>query len=374
MRLTCIAAMVALGLAAGSVSAEVKINGFASIKAGMTTSADDTLYGYDDSIDLKNESLFALQAQSDLGNDLSVTAQLVSRGSDDFSFDFEWAFLTYQINDEWRVNAGRLRTPFYKYSDFRDVGYAYDWLRTPQSVYDLGFDRISGVSVYYNTSFKDMQSSMQFVYGSYDGDVTLQGAESPTKIDDIMGMTWELSQDWFGMRMAYLRGDVTIQADAFNPLFAALNATGQASVIKAIDFDKDAGSFFGFGMNFDRNDWLTVFEYTFVSVDDSFYANQDSYYLSLGHRFDKFTPYVSFEWDDDEIKPEIYEAMPNAHPLKSTVAGLVASRRVDSSTANVGFRYDFHSSAAFKFELTKAKDRLTMHRDNLVSVGVDVVF
>ena len=374
MKITCVAALVALSLAAGSASAEVKFNGFASIKAGMTSAEDENLYGYDNSVDYKNESLFALQAQSELGNDLSVTAQLVSRGSDDFSLEFEWAFLTYQINDEWRVNAGRLRTPFYKYSDFRDVGYAYDWLRTPQSVYDLGFDRISGASLYYNTSIRDMQSSMQFIYGAYDGDVTLQGVMSPTKIDDIYGVTWELSQDWFGMRMAYLRGDVTIQADAFNPLFAALNATGQASVIKAIDFDKDAGSFFGFGLNFDNNDWLTVFEYTFVSVDDSFYANQDSYYLSLGHRFDKFTPYVSFEWDDDEIKPEIYEAMPNAHPLKSTVAGLVASRRVDSSTANVGFRYDFHSSAAFKFELTKAKDRLTMHRDNLVSVGVDVVF
>ncbi|MDZ7904218.1 MAG: hypothetical protein U5L01_17565 [Rheinheimera sp.] len=109
----------------------MKFNGFASIKAGMTSAEDENLYGYDNSVDYKNESLFALQAQSELGNDLSVTAQLVSRGSDDFSLEFEWAFLTYQINDEWRVNAGRLRTPFYKYSDFRDVGYAYDWLRTP---------------------------------------------------------------------------------------------------------------------------------------------------------------------------------------------------------------------------------------------------
>ncbi len=374
MRLTCIATLIALGLAAGSASAEVKFNGFASIKAGMTTSADDTLYGYDDSVDLKNESLFALQAQSDLGNDLSVTAQLVSRGSDDFSFDFEWAFLTYQINDEWRVNAGRLRTPFYKYSDFRDVGYAYDWLRTPQSVYDLGFDRISGVSLYYNTSIADMQSSMQFVYGSYDGDVTLQGVESPTKIDDIVGMTWELSQDWLGMRMAYLRGDVTIKADAFNPLFAGLAATGQASVIKAIDFDKDRGSFFGFGMNYDRNDWVSVFEYTFVKVEDSFYANQESSYISLGHRFGHFTPYVSLEWDDDEIKPEIYQAMPNGHPLKNTVTGLVASRFVDTNTTNVGLRYDFHAAAAFKFELTKAKDRVTNETANLVALGVDVVF
>ncbi len=374
MKKTGIAAVIALSLAAGSASAEVKFNGFASIKAGMTSADDENLYGYENKVDYKNESLFALQAQSDLGNDLSVTTQLVSRGNDDFSLEFEWAFLTYQLNDEWRVNAGRLRTPFYKYSDFRDVGYAYDWLRTPQSVYALGFDRITGASLYYNTSIDDMQSSMQFVYGAYDGDVTLQGVVSPTKIDDIYGITWELSQDWIGMRMAYLRGDVTIKADAFNPLFAALAGSGQSSVIKAIDFDKDLGSFFGWGMNYDRNDWLTVLEYTHVSVEDSFYANQDSYYISVGRRFGQFTPYVSMEWDDDEIKPEIYQAMPDAHPLKSTVAALVESRKVDSNTYNLGFRYDFHASAAFKFEVTKAKDRLTMHKSNLVSMGVDVVF
>lgn len=374
MKITCIAAMVALGLAAGSASAEIKVNGFASIKAGMTSAEDESLYGYDNSVDYKNESLFALQLQSDLGQDFSVTTQLVSRGNDDFKIEAEWAFLTYQMNDDWRVNVGRLRTPFYKYSDFRDVGYAYDWLRTPQSVYALGFDRITGVSLYYNTTINDMQSNMQFVYGSYDGDVTLQEVKSPTKIDDIFGITWELSQDWFGVRMAYLRGDVSIKADAFNPLFAALNATGQSSVVKAIDFDKDLGAFFGFGMHYDRNDWLSVFEYTHVSVDDSFYANADSYYLSLGRRLGQFTPYVSLEWDDDEIKPEIYQSMANNNPLKATVTGLVASRRVDSNTYNVGLRYDFHASAAFKFEVTKAKDRLTMQKDNLVSVGVDLVF
>lgn len=112
------------GLLAAPAYADVTINGFASINAGIALDKNDSLYGYDDSLDFKNESLFAIQIMSDLGEKLSVTAQLMGRGSNDFDVGFEWAFISYQINDDWRINAGRLRTPFYKYSDFRDVGYS----------------------------------------------------------------------------------------------------------------------------------------------------------------------------------------------------------------------------------------------------------
>ena len=47
MKKTGIAAVIALSLAAGSASAEVKFNGFASIKAGMTSADDENLYGYE---------------------------------------------------------------------------------------------------------------------------------------------------------------------------------------------------------------------------------------------------------------------------------------------------------------------------------------
>ena len=46
MKITCVAALVALSLAAGSASAEVKFNGFASIKAGMTSAEGENLYCY----------------------------------------------------------------------------------------------------------------------------------------------------------------------------------------------------------------------------------------------------------------------------------------------------------------------------------------
>ncbi|HCU67531.1 MAG TPA: hypothetical protein DF774_17415 [Rheinheimera sp.] len=373
MKKTWVAACVAMACCATTATAEVNINGFASIKAGKASSGD-TLYGYTDEIDFKNESLFALQVQSDLGEKLSVTAQIMARGRNDFDAEFEWAFLTYQLTDEWRLNAGRLRTPFYKYSDFRDVGYAYDWLRTPQSVYDLGFNTIEGVSLYHSSNFRNMQSNLQLVFGAYDGEVAVVGTESPAQINNIVGATWELSQDWLSMRLAYLVGDVSIEASSLNPLLQALSNLGLGSVAQSIDFNEDDGSFFGVGLNYDRNDWLMVAEYTHVKVEDSFYANQDSYYLSLGRRFGAFTPYVSYEKDEDDAKPEIYAALPANFPLRPTIATIVNSQWFDNSTWNLGLRYDFHPAAAFKVQFSSAKDKFTNSKDSLMALGVDLVF
>ena len=48
------ALFVAGALFAANAQADVQFNGFASIVAGSTTSSDESLYGYDDSLDFKN--------------------------------------------------------------------------------------------------------------------------------------------------------------------------------------------------------------------------------------------------------------------------------------------------------------------------------
>ena len=65
----------------------------------------------------------------DLGEGLSVTGQIVARGVNDFDANFEWAYISYEINDNWTVQAGKKRLPLFYYSDFFDVGYAYVWMR-----------------------------------------------------------------------------------------------------------------------------------------------------------------------------------------------------------------------------------------------------
>lgn len=374
MRYTHLALVVAAAIAAGQAQAEVSLNGFASVKAGTTFGSDDTLYGYTSDVDFKPESLFAIQAQSDLGEKFSVTAQLMAKGNDDFNSKFAWAFLSYQASEHVRINAGRIRVPFYKYSDYLDVGYAYDWARTPRSVYDVPFDTMDGASAIISNSFGDWQSAVQLNFGAFNGSVNVEGVKSPSKMQNIMGGSWELSNDWFSTRAAYFKADVSIQSDALDPLLAALNQYGFAGVAKEIDFDEDAGSFVGVGFGIDKNDWLVNSEWTRVEIDHSFMAQRDSWFFSVGHRFGSWTPYVSHEVNRDKADPAIYASIPGVHPLRPLVAGLVDGQEDNTKVYNVGFRYDFHPSAAFKAELTSADNTIADQKTTLLTLGVDLVF
>lgn len=372
-----LAAAIAASLC-GTSQAAVDINGFASIKGGMALSSDDELYGYDNDFSFKNESLAALQVKSDLGDKLSVTAQLLGRGADDWDVKFEWAFLSYDLTDSLRVNAGRLRTPFYKYSDFRDVGYAYDWSRVPQSVYGLGFNNIEGASLYHTTTLGNFDSSLQLIVGSYDGDRAIGNAPAEAQIDNVTGVAWELGQDGYSFRIAYLTGKTTFYVDQLDApvtgLYAQLTGFGLAALAKDLDIVDESSSFAGVGFNIDKNDWVLVSEITKATVDDSFISDQESYYISVGHRFDAITPYVSFEKEDNKAKTEIYAAVPTASPIFTTVAGLVNSLELERNSINVGVRYDFHPSAAFKAQYTNADNKTADHKDSVVVVGVDLVF
>lgn len=371
-------------LLAAPAYADLTINGFASIKAGMTLDSDDTLYGYEDSLDFKNESLFAVQVMSDLGEKLSVTAQLMGRGNEDFDVGFEWAFISYQLTDDVRINAGRLRMPLYKYSDFRDVGYAYDWLRVPKGVYGLGFNNIEGVSLYHTTQLGNFDSSLQLVAGAYDGEARISGADVHAEIKNIVGVTWELGQDWYSFRAAYLIGKLSVGAEAvqlqpgvtFGDFFAGLSGAGFGALVNEIDINEEDGTFFGLGFTADKNDWLLVAEYTLVEVDNSFISDQKNFYVSIGRRFDSITPYISYEKEDNEAKTEIYTPYLTTLPaqLLMPVAGIVQSQAREATTYNLGLRYDFHPSAAFKVQYSSEDNELADLRQDVLAFGVDVVF
>jgi hypothetical protein len=369
-------ALAVTGLLATPVSADVKINGFASVKAGMTLGSDDTLYGYTDDIDFKNESLFAVQLMSDLGDKLSVTAQLLGRGRDDFDAEFAWAFISYDLTDNMRLSAGRLRTPFYKYSDFKDVGYAYDWTRVPEAVYNLDFDNIEGVSLYRTATLGDFDSTLQLIFGAFDGNAVVTGLNVSAKIDQVAGITWEISRDFFSARLAYLSGKTTLNNADIDGLTTQLNGFGLSALAAAIDVNDEDSSFMGLALTFDKNDWVAVGEITRTEVKDSAIAKQNGYYVSLGHRFGEITPFVSFEKRDNDAKTEIFELLPAGAPpaLVGGVQFVVNRFETKREAWNLGMRYDFHPSAAFKAQYTKMDDKVGNSDADLLTLGVDLVF
>ena len=397
MNKSAIALSVALATASFSSAAEIRINGFASIIGGQTLDSEDTLYGYDNDFDLENRSLFALQLSADLQENLTATAQIVGRGKNDFDAEFEWAYMTYNLSDSSQFSAGKMRIPFYRYSDFLDVGYAYRWIKPPQSVYNLSFSTYNGVSYLHNSTLGDWDSSAQFVFGSVDDDIVAITNSDAAQLDNTLGVNWTLSKDWFSARVAYFVTEASISAansPELSSLLAGLNGYGLSEQANNIAIDEDDAYFAAVGFSVDYNDFLFDAEYTQFEVDNSILAEQQQYYASFGYRLDAWTLHLTYEHNEDKNGADEFNTVPltinaangatipvttdpsnaNAPYLRSLVNGALNGVRSESETWSVGARYDFHPAAAFKVELNQFDNTLSNEKAELLSFGIDLVF
>ena len=84
--------------------AELELHGFGSVRVGkMLPSANNArlvdMYATEGLI-WRDETLFALQLNNDLGQQLRLTIQLMAKGYADFAPKLNLAFLTYQLTPD----------------------------------------------------------------------------------------------------------------------------------------------------------------------------------------------------------------------------------------------------------------------------------
>lgn len=353
---------------AANAQAEIVFNGFASVVGGVTTSSEDKLYGYDDSFNFKSDSLFALQASSDLSNGLGVTAQIVSRGKESWDVDFEWAYISYDATDNLRFLAGRQRAPFYMYSDFLDVSYAYAWITPPDGVYNLIFDTFDGLGAIYNTNFGEFDSTFQLMYGRNTDGISAFGEESSSDFSNILGGSFTLNREWLTLRAGIFSADMTIPLSGLTQLSSGWEQAGFTTVANDVLVDEDTAVFVELGFQLDFEKFIVVGEYTQLTLDNTPVVDEESYYVMAGWRFkDNMLVHVTYGSDSD-TKDDITSSVPwGIHPeidyLKGTTQGLVDSQKTESNYVTLGLRWDFHDSAALKFEYTSYTDDLNGMND-----------
>lgn len=359
--------------------AEITFNGFASIVAGTTTSSNDSLYGYDDNIDFKEGSLFALQASSDLGEGLGVTVQIASKGADDWEPEFKWAFLSYDATDELRILAGRQRAPFYMYSDFLDVSYAYPWITPPTGVYDLAFDTYDGLSAIYSTSFGEVDASFHGIYGRITDKLDAFGDSITPNVGDLTGLSSTFTYDWLTLRASYFIADTTMPFSDLEALAQGWQQAGFEDIANNTRISEDSSSFLELGFQVNYDAIIIVGEYTNLEIDNSPLPEEDSYYVMAGYQFDNILVHVTYGVDDnvsDIYTSDIpYGDNETINYLKGTTEGFLYGQETEEEYVTVGLRYDFHDSAAFKLEYTDFSNKNNSNNDaGLVRAALVTVF
>lgn len=368
--------------------AEVQINGFGSIRGGQMISTDGNnpllpnLYN-DDEFTFTDESLFALQFSSDLGEGLSATIQLMSEGKNNWDLEAKWAYMTYDFNEKHTIKAGRLSNPLFYNSEYESVGYAHNFARLPKSVYwGFDFSTIEGVSLDSNWELGDYYLTTKALYGSWDGEYISSGVKYDMSMQNILGFNFDLNKDWWnvfaGAQISEVNND-DIDNSLIHPLLNPYLAPSGASEAEISEFlslmtATGDGLYTYAGFKVDYNDWLIDMEIADYSVKDTVDAHNTSWFFAVGKRFNDYVVTVHHEEYRQNSDSNHLNSVTN--PMLNSVGNATLESFVDEVEMDVvSVRWDFHPSAALKADYFLGKDNQVDGGDfSGFSIGVDFVF
>jgi hypothetical protein len=155
-----------------------------------------------------------LRLDADFSEDLGFTLQAVANGEEDYTPRIDWAFVDYEIDNQLKVSAGKLRMPLYMLSDYKDVSYAYPWIVPPYAVYGSpDFSSFDGGKLNYRWDLGDEWSTDLEVWtGRLKNHINVGGIggfKVDFALDNLYGLSLNLDHDWLFIRAVYMQGLAT---------------------------------------------------------------------------------------------------------------------------------------------------------------------
>src|SRR5690554_2636363 len=330
---------------------DLQINGFLSVTAGVLDNEkiidSPAAPGYDTTVGFDSQTLGGLQISKKVNDNTSATIQLMSRGSQDYQTEAAWAYVTYDLSDNTSIRFGRLRTPFFQYSDFLEVGYAYNWITPPAIVYRLDtMSAMTGIDMTHQFTMGAVDGSFQIYTGRFKDDFDLDGDTYEMELRSAVGAVINLNAGNFGGRASYQQAGFYINgltADANGRTLDQLLDLAQSFGVQLgldtsnIEPQGQTATFFQGSLFWDNGSTSLVAEYTGLRHDSDLLNDDDAWMVSAAQRFGDFTTHLTYAYAEDKIKSG---AIGNAQKFSEA----------QDSSITLGLRYDYSSSVAFKTE------------------------
>jgi len=381
---------------------EFRWNGFATL--GVSQIDDDTVlsqgaipYGtHSESLSEESDTLFALQGTLQFSERLSAIVQMLSKATNDYEVEPEWAYLSFQANENIKLRVGRLRRPLFIYSDFFNVGYAYSWVRPPSTTYfDFGpfYNAIDSIDLYFQKTYYDWNLSGQLYYGSDSGRGELFGEELTYDESAAYGASVSLENELLSFRLGYHHSRFSLTVPKLEEAANSLDQLGFSQLGEPMRIDDKLASFISLGAFFTKNEWTLGAETTRIEPKNTILPGVNAWYITAGRSLGKFSLHYSYGEQkaansSDPVGPIIEVASttanstdPNAPLVAGTLNAIGAGLQetLDSNesyraTNILGLRYEIHESAALKFEYEYLKNQDTKSSGNIFSIGFNVLF
>ena len=287
------------------------------------------VYGH--AFSLSPESRIGVQGKYTLGNQASLTAQLVSRGSN-ASPDVTWAFGSYKFNENFEVQVGRKRIPLYYYSDFQDISVSYPWITPPPELYGWEATNYNGASLRYSRSMGNTNLTASLFGGQEKVNESLYWllsnpvGKTEVEWNNLLGADLEVNHGPLTVRGVVMRTDVkTLNLNPANPV-------DDLSTLRA----------YGLAFNLDFDQWFVLSEFTELTRD--FFINQykvtaPALTVGTGVHLGQWTPFINFARYTEDTTDSIQ------YPVLSSY-----------KRTSFTLRYDLDSISAIKAQIDKSTD------------------
>lgn len=302
------------------------------------------------------------QVDAKFNSKWSAVLQVVVEQRYDLSYkpQIEWANIKYQATPDLALRFGRIALPIFLVADYRKIGYAYPWVRTPNEVYGgVPISSSDGIDMAYRWRMGGIKHATQAFYGV-----------NTIRLTDL---NRSRARAIIGVSHTIERGAATLRASAFTArldvnivrdLFEGFRQFGPRGVAIAEQYDVANKRVKGIaaGVNYDPGTWFLMAEGGAMR-SDSFFGKTVGMYASAGYRAGAFTPYVIYSMTDAK-SPRSDPGLPLAGlppafavPAAQLNAGLNNLLETRASQANIGagVRWDLRSNVALKLQYERFK-------------------
>lgn len=348
------------------------------------------------------DSRLGLQLDVDFNNPFHATVQWIARDrvGDFFEQNLEWAFLRWRLRDDLDLRLGRMATDSFMLSEYRNVGYAYPWMRPPHEFYALVIPyHFDGTDLTWRTGLGEGFLTVKG-YGGYNF-TQARAADAEARVIDLEmlifggNLGYEVG-DW-RFKLSYAWLNTIRDLPQFDSLYAALRDPivnnlwpGASDLVDPVSINHKSMHYSSLGLAYDDGLWQIQAEAAYIDSEVSQLPTMGNSYLSVGRRFEHVTLYtllgIAKSLKDATPLPPVTLPIAELEALRDDVDTLINWPSIDEKSVSLGVRWDVYQNIALKAQWSHLwlgahgvqfmtdPDRPIPDTVNMWSFGVDFVF
>lgn len=385
----------ALSIAIMGASAEAKdkfdFSGFARMVGGWLDTEEAEFKGYDNELDFRASTLLGLQAEYQVLDSLAITSQVVGRADSNNESSLEWLYLTWKPINAFQIKAGKLRTPFFTFSDYTDVGYAYHWISPPTQVYNAYlFSSYDGIDLTWNYTANNFDVNLEVYAGESEAEANAGPSPIDYTINNLRGIIGTINVKNFQLRASRYQSGSVLDLPQLDSLATILNQAGFPASADSLSTERSARAH-QIGITYNNLKYFVHSEWIKLDADFGVLPEIASGYVSAGYYLGPLTLHLTFANSDSDPKAPLNEIpvglSSSLDQLALSYQQTINSFIVDHLTSwTVGVRWDVQQNLALKFDWTVLQGELGNasffnnidagfnRKANLYQFGVEWVF